>query len=352
MTARFEKRKTLSLLLTFAGALCLWTGDARQAGAEPLAGNRVVTGNKLSKAAFAGEIGFRNATYDLLKQTYHYPWLYPQSFTIDRWERELFVMIGARSGQNKWGWVQVYDLDTFRLKTTFSTGQHWHEGMSVQRIGGRRYLFTVGDKSLIRVDITNFPKDLEVVKPEALPVPGYSLMASDGTGFAVQERPGAQGPSGPQQFKLYDARLGSIGRVTLAFSNGKQAAVVPAGSAKMQGIAWDGQRFYAGFGAAHLSGTAKGSNEDWQGNAVFDRNGALLASNLMPPIDMLASLQKAIGYQPTCVENEGIQNVDGAIYSMWVTLGPKQREARAYEGKGIVLMRESYVTDTRHGYQR
>ena len=252
-------------------------------------------------------------------------------------------MLGARSGKNKWGWVQVYDLDSLKLKTTFSTGQHWHEGMVIRRIAARRFLYTIGNSSLIRADITELPEDLGIVAVEPLPVRAFSLLASDGVRFAVQDRPGSRGPAGPQLFSLYDDSLRKLGKLTLSLDDAINSRDVPAGGAKMQGVAWADNRFYASFGAPYVPGYSRELSTKWQGTAMFDRSGKLLVSRVVDPDSMLASLQQAIGYRPTCVENEGVVVVDSAVYSLWVTLGPKERESLPNAGKGIVLLRETFA---------
>lgn len=296
-----------------------------------------------------GEIGFRNTSLDRLKKKYQYPWLYPQAFTIDAKARELFVMLGARSGKNKWGWVQVYDLDSLKLKTTFSTRQHWREGMVVRRIAARRFLYTIGNSSLIRVDITELPKDLGIAATETLPVRAFSLLASDGVHFAAQDRPGSKGPAGPQLFSLYDDSLRKVGNLTLSLDEAIKHRTVPAGGAKMQGVAWGDNRFYASFGAPYVPGYSRKLSAKWQGIAMFDRSGKLLASRVVDPDSMRASLQQAIGYRPTCVENEGVAVADDAVYSIWITLGPKDREKPGNGGKGVVLMRELFTARTDGG---
>ena len=295
-----------------------------------------------STRIFVGEIGFRNEAYDRLKRMYRYPWLYPQAFAIDSKARELFVMLGSVSGQNMWGWVQVYDLDRFKLKSTFSTGQRWHEGLIVRWIGAKRFLYTMGDVSLIRLDVTQLPTQIDVLEAEALPARTFSMMAFDEGRFALQDAHGPSGFLGPQKFAFYDERFRRSDSVTLSlFKNGGRA--VPEAGAKMQGAAWKGSRIYAGFGAAYLPGVHKERDGKWQGTAMFDLSGNLLSSNVTHPDAMAVSLERAIGYRPTCVENEGVSVAEDRIYSIWVTLGPKEREKPRYAGKGVVLMQESFA---------
>jgi hypothetical protein len=289
-----------------------------------------------------GEIGFRNETSDRLKRMHRYPWLYPQAFAIDPKAKELFIMLGSAAGQNLWGWIQVYDLHSFKLKSTFSTGQRWHEGLVIQWVGAKRFLYTMGDTSLIRVNVTELPTETDVLPSEALPARAFSMMAFNGKRFALQEPHGAQGFLGPQKFSLYDERFRLDGSVSLSLPQGGDTYLPEAGL-KMQGIAWTGDRFYAGFGAAYLPGVHKQIDDKWQGTAMFDSTGELVSSSLMHPDRMAALLERAIGYRPTCVENEGVTVANGEVYSLWITLGPKEREAPANAGKGVVLIRELFA---------
>jgi len=294
-----------------------------------------------------GEVGFRNDAYDRLKKTYGYPWLYPQAFAIDPKARELFVMLGSMSGKNRWGWVQVYDLDDFKLKSTFSAGQRWREGLVIRRIGAQRFLYTMGNASLIRVDITELPQDFEVVESEPLPARALSMMSFDGKLFALQQPHGPGGYFGAQQFALYDERFQRKETVTLATPE-TGGPSFPGGGAKMQGIALAANRIYVGYGGAYVPGFHKKDGK-WQGTAMFDRNGTLLSSSLTDPDAMATSLMQAIGYRPTCVENEGVAVTDDAVYSIWITLGPKDREKPENGGKGVVLMRELFTARTDGG---
>ena len=340
MTA-LHPRKTLTALLAtalVAGGLSAFADNGttslpvRSANAGEAAQHRNWTR--------VAEIGFRNRTYDRLKQLYGYDWLYPQAFAIDRRMGELFILRGAGTGQNRWGWIEVYDLAKLTLKTTFSTSEQWREGLVIKREGGRRYLYTIGHSSVIRFDITRLPADLSVQRPERQFVRAFSMIAAHGEGFVVQERPGAQGPLGKQVFGLYDAAFGKNGHVEVALA-ADLAQTIPGGKAKLQSIASDGRRFYAGYGAAYVPGVSKQTDDKWQGTAVIDAAGRMVSASLLHPDDMAEELRRVLDYVPTCVENEGVVADNGVTYSLWITLGPRQRESAEFAGKGIVVMRDS-----------
>jgi len=340
-TGRLRKRHAFFPVLFCMAMMSVLPAGAAQA-AQPTRGETSERRQEVKNTrSLVGEIGFRNAAYDRLKQNYGYPWLYPQAFAIDADAKELFVMLGSISGQNMWGWVQVYDLDNFKLKSTFSTGQRWREGLVIRRIGGQRFLYTMGNTSLIRVDVTKLPRDISVLEPEALPARLFSMMAFDGSHFALQEPHGPGGFLGPQKFGLYDEKFRRGASVTLTAPKADNSTS-PSTDAKMQGIASTEDRFFAGFGGAYLPGVHKKDGK-WQGTVMFDRTGAVLSSSLVDPDVMAASLERLIGYRPTCVENEGVAVAGDEVYSIWITLGPKERERPDNAGKGVVLMRELFT---------
>lgn len=294
-----------------------------------------------------GEIGFRSGTYDVLKTRYGYDFLYPQALAVDVREKEFFVLRGARTGKNRWGWIEVYDLESMRLKTTFSTSQQWREGLIVKRESGRRYLYTLGDSAVIRFDITVLPANLSAQKAERQFARGFSMIAAHNDGFLVQERRGMEGPFGPQQFTRYDAAFNRTGSLMIALSD-EVASSLPGRRAKLQAIASNGEFVYAGYGAAFVPRVGKDISGMAQGTVVLDVGGTIHATSLVAPGRLIDWLSPALGYTPTCIENEGMSAAGGHVYSLWVTLGPRERESQAFSRQGIVVLREPATAGQHH----
>lgn len=289
------------------------------------------------------EIGFRNATTDALKAQHGYDFLYPQSFAIDADADELFVLRGASSGANAWAWIQVYTLSTGVLKRTFTTGQQWRECLVLRKVGASRYLYTIGNaESVIQLDVTALPAELAMVAPaNTYAVAAQSMMAFDGEAFAVQSYVDRRAKSRRNYFTLYDTAFVKKGELRLPIDSIGTLQAYIEYFPKMQGIASFNGSYVVGTGSAYVPGTHDPlSNGKLQGMQVFSATGEKQAAGLSNPESMRAVFQSALGYLPTCIENEGPAFANGVLYSLWVTLGPADRELIANEGKGIVITRE------------
>jgi hypothetical protein len=290
------------------------------------------------------QIPLRNAVLDGLCTTYSYPNLFPQSFAIDSSQNEVFVLFGASSGDNLWAWIQVYDLTSGALKTTFTTGDRWRENLIIRYVSGTRYFYTIGLTDPFRVNITTLPANLSTVtKADIYDLKSpYSFMAFDGDTFTVQNSVGYRG-SDRATFDIYNSSFTQTGRI--------EFPIDVVGTIKEYIDEFPKAQSFCAFNGYYVFGIGAGYdttyspdpalNKTLQGIAVFNSDGKPMTVALCNPQEMLGIFADNLGYTPVFIENQGVYSDNGKLYSLWVTLKTNSTGADAY---GINICQE-FSTD-------
>ncbi|MBQ0684660.1 hypothetical protein J7315_01000 [Providencia rettgeri] len=103
----------------------------------------------LSNIRILKEIPVRPTVYTEIKNKYSYKDIYPQGMFFFDEDREVYI-INSSEGGNGWAWVYVYDADTFSLKSVFSAGNDYPEGLFVTKIANVKYLITLEGSAEVR----------------------------------------------------------------------------------------------------------------------------------------------------------------------------------------------------------
>lgn len=245
--------------------------------------------------------------------------LYPQAFQVDLRADELFVNYNSAA----FNMAAVFKWSTGEYKTCFGWATAYvTEGFEILYEGSKRYLYTRAIvNGLGKYDITTLPENLSTV-------PAASTINTDqGINFTYREgiwtvtdqsQPiGAQISRG--NFKKLNENFQPVGTFSIPemMAGGNPHKYRDNTIPKMQGFCDMGGSYAFVIGGFYGAGAVVTPYE-YQGIRIFSAQGHVLADNLMDPRRMISILQSA-GLNPTRVENEGVQLVDGKIISFTVT---------------------------------
>ena len=291
------------------------------------------------------QLPIRNTVLENLCTTYSYPNMFPQALAVDSVADELFITFGAPTGGlNQWAWIQVYDLTTGAIKTTFTTAETWRENLTIRYVGGTRYLYTLGASTAFRIDITTLPVNLSTPSKAdtyAITLP-QSLMAFDGDTFTVQRNFNYRG-SNRAMYDLYNTFFVKTGEIVFPLdvvgTIGSYIDYFP----KAQGVCSYNGTYIFGIGSGYIPGSPTPTvgnpyrNGALQGIVVVNGDGSVQATGYCNPQEMINIFATKLGYVPTFLENEGIYNDNGKIYTLWATRSYGDANATV---NGITLTQE------------
>lgn len=310
-----------------------------------------ISDRNLFKRSIVAEFPFRGPNYDSLCSDRNYPYLYPQSFAIDEDRDEIFILTGPPSGDDMLAWIWVYTFSTGAYKTVFTTGQRWKESLVLMNEGNARYLYTIGQSTVIRVDVTSLPPELGTATILDTGVPGYSFLTFTGECWVVQNPIGAFFRARRNMYAIYSRDFSEAkGDLTLPFGRIGDLGASMAWLPKAQGIAWHNGYLYVTSGGPYGLTAAPPLDPTlpryFQGLQVFDSSGALKAEALTAPHQTLELFRAGLGVDIEVIETEGLCSHKDKLYSIWQTMSPPQRTLPISEEHGIVIALEASEKDS------
>lgn len=269
--------------------------------------------------------------------------LYPQTFVIDTTANEILVISGPPQI------VSVYNWTTGAYKgVVYSLGRSGvSESADIRYENGKRYLYTTDisgstNGTLVKFDITSHPAKLTTASPVATYTVdvlnsihwrnGHWVSASN---TATSGSDGSYRSRGRLSF--YDSNFVQYGMADIPStvaggSKQYQAASMP----KLQGFDEGPGYFVFGVGGGWNPSVTM-TPYHYGGVRVFTPTGDVIVDSLMRADAMIAILN-ANGCEATLVENEGVQIVDGKIYTVW-PINSASDTGPASRG-GIVILEE------------
>lgn len=301
--------------------------------------NKRVPVKQLYKKSVFKKLPLRFPDYDTIIDMEGPDYIYPQSFTIDWDEEEIFVLYSPSDVSTK-QWVVVYDLETTNYKGCFSAGNAGAEGIVVKREGASRYLYVKDTgRSLGKYDITTLPGNLSSVSPIATYDVGLHFNFSYRNGVWLIEQAGAPLGRTVQRstFAFFDDDFNRIGAITISpsiggYHEGAYVDKIP----KRQGIAIaDGYLVQVSGGVYNKGDNSKPVN--YQGILTINYNGKLQTEGIIEPAGMIETLEAA-GYVCGRAEYEGVHvSPPGDIYTLFVH---QHRYMPESTSEGIIIFKE------------
>ncbi len=298
--------------------------------------------NKLYRKSVFKKLPLRFPDYDSIVSQEGVSYIYPQSFTIDWDNNEIFILYSPNEqATSTKRWVVVYDLNTKAYKVCFHAGDSGGEGIVVKTEGADRYLYvkTTGF-SLGKFLITTLPAN----KSDLTPVTSYDIGLyydfSYRDGLWLIEQGGA--PIGNivtrTHFKYYDDNFNQIGSIDITpetggYFNTDYSNYIP----KRQGIALGDGYIVQGAGGFYGQNNAI-IPYAYQGIKILNMDGSLKEEGVVDPSQLINQLN-SIGIKANRIETEGVHvSPNEDIYSLVVTNGSTSDIITLSEG--IVIFKE------------
>ncbi len=280
--------------------------------------------NKIFKKSVFKQLPLRFPDYDTIVVQEAVSYIYPQSFTMDWDNREIFIVYSPDevSSSTK-RWVVVYDFDA-NYKCVFHAGDAGGEGIVVKTEGTDRYLYvkTTGS-SLGKFLITTLPTNLSDIIPISEYDVGLYYDFSYRNGVWLVEQSGASLGSYIRRssFSYYNDNFQLIGTINIrpdigGYFNGSYSNYIP----KRQGIALGNGFIVQGAGGFYRQGNTI-TPYTYQGIKILNTSGELISEGVVDPSKMINILNNN-GYVSNRVETESVHvDPNGEIYSLVVING-------------------------------
>lgn len=300
--------------------------------------------NEYYKKEVIAKLDLNFPDYEDVKNISGVTLIYPQAFTIDEKNKEIFVLFTPNEtyGQR---WVAVYDMNTSAYKSCFGLGNAGWEGLVLKRESGCRFIYALGKEhgTLAKYEfkLGELPANKSVLTPISEHEFGTSGANNQfnyhhGTWIFEQKHPVVGFYSRYNYFNLYDDSFNYKGSIYTSVENvGYRQSAYDKMSPKTQGVG-----LARGNVILPIGGNGKVTSDSpyaYQGLKILAPNGNLIHEALIDNRKMIAKLS-TLGYKCDRVECEQVftgENDD--IYTMTVHNDP--RNMKAGEG-GIIIFKE------------
>jgi hypothetical protein len=299
---------------------------------------------KLSKKSEFKRLPLVFPDYFTITSTEAVSYIYPQSFTIDWDNNEIFVLYfpgGAGSDISNKRWIVVYDLSSLSYKGCFHAGNSGGEGIVVKTEGTKRFLYVkTSGTSLGKFDISLLPPNLSSLSPISEYDLGLHWQFSYRTGTWLVEEAAAQVGMlyRRKTFAIFDDSFNRKGTIYIdssdsGFFNSAYDDLIP----KRQGLAIGDGFIVQGHGGYYGKGDAI-IPYSYQGVKVLNSRGESVKEQLLSP-DAMINILEQNGFPCERIENEGVHvSPSGDIYSLFVYRGSITSSLTATEG--LVIFKE------------
>lgn len=302
------------------------------------------TKNKFYKKELLYKIPFRFSNYDEIIKLTDASYLYPQSFTIDQVNEEIFILYSPGGETNyTQRWIVVYNLITLEEKTVFGAGNAGGEGIVVKYTNSERRLYVKSKAyTLAEYDLTELPENQSILVPKKEYNLGLLLNFSYSNGKWLVEQDGASLGSYISR-KTFHWLSDGLDRVTGTTVIDEEISGYWEGEytnyiSKRQGICIgkDGL-LYQQSGGNYFKGDIQ-KPYNYQGVKVIDKQGNLLNEFLVDPAYFIQELENK-GLVCDRIESESIFCDDsGMLYSLYVHNAQFNNDIS--KEQGIVIFRE------------
>jgi hypothetical protein len=299
------------------------------------------TKNKQFKKSIFKQLPLRFNDYDSLILRESLDYIYPQSFTIDWDNNEIFVVYNGptQTDTNK-KWIVVFDLPTATYKSCFSAGYGLGEGIVVKTEGADRYLYVkTAGTNLGKFLISVLPLNMTTITPIAEYNVGLyaDFNYKNGTWLIEQTSGALGGIVRRTRLAFYDDSFAKKGEITIDVGNtGAWNSDYANYITKRQGIALGNGYIIQSMGGFYNKGDAP-IPYNYSGTRILDMKGNCIQDGLINPASMIGMLEQN-GYPCDRVESEGIHvSPIGDVYSLVIHQSRNMQESK---NTGIIIFKE------------
>jgi hypothetical protein len=295
--------------------------------------------DKLFKKSIFKQIPFKFPHYETIVEQEENSFIYPQSFTIDWENNEIFILYEPSLNGSDKRWVVVYDLDTVQYKTVFNAGNAGGEGIVVKNEQGVRYLYVKTTGTLLgKFNIDELPDPLSEITPVSEFDVGLSFNFSYRDGVWLIEQ---AVPSNKRTLLVYyDDEFNPIGSISVipeytGYVNSTYIDYIP----KRQGLALGDGVIYTSVGGSYRPDLSDiPTPYTYYGVKILGTSGELLQEAVLNPKKLIDRLNN-LGFYADRTENEGIHVApNGDVYSLLVHVLTSDPEIT--ENQGIIIFKE------------
>lgn len=275
--------------------------------------------NKLFKKSVFKKLPFRFPDYNKIVSTEDVTYIYPQAFTIDWDNKEIFVLYSPSGGTSTKRWVVIFDLETESYKSCFSAGNAGGEGIVVKSESNGRFLYVkTQGSSLGKFSINTLPENLSTHSPiETFDVGMHWQFSYRNGTWLIEQTGSALGNYIRRRvFSLFDDSFNRIGLLDIqpihgGFFNSSYVDYV----SKRQSIAL-GDGYIAQANGGYYGKGDPVKPYSYQGIKLLDSSGVLIEEGLVAPDKMIKKLEDE-GFFSDRIEIEGIHVAPlGDIYTL------------------------------------
>lgn len=296
--------------------------------------------NKLFKKSVFKKLPFRFPDYNKIVSTEDVTYIYPQAFTIDWDNKEIFVLYSPSGGASTKRWVVIFDLETESYKSCFSAGNAGGEGIVVKSESNGRFLYVkTQGSSLGKFSINTLPENLSTHSPIETFDVGMHWQFSYRNGTWLIEQTGAALGTYIRRrvFALFDDSFNRIGLLDIQPIHGGffDSSYVDYVS-KRQSIAL-GDGYIAQANGGYYGKGSPVKPYSYQGIKLLDSSGILIEEGLVAPDKMINKLEDE-GFYCNRVELEGIHvSPFNDIYTLMIHQTYNTTQA---DQTGVIIFKE------------
>jgi hypothetical protein len=271
--------------------------------------------------------------------------LYPQAFTIDWTNNEIYILYKPFGGTSTKTWIAVYNLTNSAYKSCFNvatTEQSGGEGIVIKtESDNNRYLYvqtSLSANKLGKFLLNSLPSNKATIAPQTeYTLPSMDVQFNYIGKWIVQNKNTYSGNVNRRNvWSVLDDSFNQKGliQVNTAYAGLFQSNFVDYAS-KHQSVTLANGKLILAMGGSGSHGTDKAYS--YQGIRLFDQLGQLIDDGLINNVKMMDILS-ANGFTTNIIETEGvITSPTGEIYTFLVHLGDDQPTAST---EGLVIFKE------------
>lgn len=266
--------------------------------------------------------------------------LYPQSFTMDWTDKEVWIYYSPTSTSvTNDRVVAVYDMECNEYKTSFIAGHAGGEGISIRRFNGNRYLYVKEENHILgRYLINELPTPLQVLTPqETYEVNVEWQFATDNEKWLFVDADSDYGREyRKSSLSLTDTSFNLIGGIAVDKSaSGIFNSPYEKRFTKRQGIALGNSKIYFGLGG-YVDILQDNPYGDY-GVRVLNMQGEIETDGVTNSQEM-GNILIEKGFNVDRIENEGVHvSPEGKIYSLCITTDVDPVHS---EKEGVIIFEE------------
>ena len=299
---------------------------------------------KLYKKSIFKSLPLRFPDYNAIVTQEGVDYLYPQQFTIDWDDEQLFILYEPSyvSGGSTKRWVVAYDLTNLNYLSCFSAGNSGGEGMVLKKEGSERYLYVKSTNPKIGKYLLNvLPPNKSVLTPLVEYDVGLAWCFDyrEGVWFVEQGNPSHGITQRRTSFSLFNDNFQRLGTTVIphtvgGYFGGGYDEFVP----KRQNIGLGSTHIIQSSGGSFRVGVDVKTPFHYQGLKIIDTSGSLIAEGVVDPVKWIDKIS-SLGYYCDRVESEGVHVTENdEVYTLYTHI--RSMDSVEAGTEGIIIFKE------------